>query len=457
MPQMPPTIPLPRPAHCLLVSANCMSLPYPVYPIGVAYLMASLRRHGHLADHVDILATGGYQELERRLRQNSYDLVGVSIRNIDTVDSTSPDELLADIAEAVRLIRRHSKAPLVLGGAGFSIMPERLLDHFQADYGIVGEGEEALPELIARLLTGDVPRERLFSRNLAGFPDCPPLYCREIIPYYLSHGGMLNVQTKRGCRHNCAYCSYPAIEGRTMRYREPGAIVSEIVELSASFGARYIFFTDGVFNDPDGHYLEIAEALARAGNRIPWCAFFRPQHLRREGLRLLKRSGLAAMELGTDATTDQTLAALGKGFGFTEVLAVNEAIVAEGIPCAHFVMFGGPGETEETVEEGLANLERLDKAVIFAYLGIRILPNTRLYDRALLEKVVTVDADLIRPIFYYSPQVDREMLDGRLRRAFHGRRDRLFPVSRCEQLIPALHRRGYDGPLWNMLIDFSAR
>ena len=440
-------------ANCLLISANCMSSPYPVYPIGIAYIKGALQRHGHRADHVDILASGGYGVLEQRLTQNNYDIIGVSIRNIDNVDSTSIQELLPDIAEAVRYIRKHSKAPLVLGGPGFSIMPERLLDHFQADYGIVGEGEEAFPGLVDRLMAGERPEKKLFSRSLTGFPDCPPLYSEEVTPFYVGRGGMLNVQTKRGCRHGCAYCSYPAIEGKKMRYREPEAIVEEIEELSVKFEARYIFFTDGVFNDPDDRYLEIAEALARAGNKIPWCAFFRPQNLPGEALRLLKRSGMAGMELGTDATSDTTLAGLSKGLTFAEVEAVNEAIVAEGIPCAHFVMFGGPGETRETLEEGLANLERLRSTVVFAYLGIRILPGTKLHDRALLEQVITADTDLVRPAFYYSPQIDREFMDGRLRQAFHGRQDRVFPVTDREHFIPLMHRRGYDGPLWNLLID----
>jgi len=440
-------------AHCLLISANCMSSPYPVYPIGIAYIMGALQRHGHRADHVDILASGGYEVLEQRLTQNNYDIIGVSIRNIDNVDSTSIQELLPDIAEAVRSIRKHSKAPLVLGGPGFSIMPERLLDHFQADYGIVGEGEVAFPGLVDRLMAGERPEQKLFAHSLTCFPDFPPLYSDEVTPYYVGRGGMLNVQTKRGCRHGCSYCSYPAIEGKKMRYREPAAIVEEIGELSVKFAARYIFFTDGVFNDPDDRYLEIAEALIRAGNKIPWCAFFRPQHLPKEALRLLKRSGMAGMELGTDATCDTTLVGLGKGFTFAQVEAVNETIVAEGIPCAHFVMFGGPGESRKTVEEGLANLEKLRSTVVFAYLGIRILPGTKLHDRALLERVINADTDLVRPVFYYSPQVDREFIDGRLRQAFQGRQDRVFPVTDREHFIPLMHRRGYDGPLWNLLID----
>jgi radical SAM superfamily enzyme len=163
------------------------------------------------------------------------------------------------------------------------------------------------------------------------------------------------------------------------------------------------------------------------------------------------------MELGTDASTDTTLAALNKGFTFAEVVAVNEAIGAEAIPCAHFIMFGGPGESTETVLQGIANIEKLRRAVVFAYLGIRILPGTRLHQLALQEKSITADTDLIRPVFYYSAQVDRDFIAERLGLAFHGKNNRVFPVAEREHLIPLLHQLGHVGPLWDLLIDTPSR
>ncbi len=438
-------------ANCLLISANRMQAPYPVYPIGIAHIMGALQIHNHRCEHVDILASNGYSELELCLKKSQYDVIGISIRNIDNVDSASPQEMIGDIAKVMQYIRTLSKAPVVLGGPGFSIMPEQILNHLKADYGIVGEGEEAFPQLIDRIMAGDHIEERLFSKSLKCYPDCQPIYSETVSPYYLKHGGMLNVQSKRGCNYGCTYCSYPTIEGRRLRYRDPKNIVEEIKDLTSRVGARYIFFTDGVFNDPEGHYLQIAEELIKAENKTPWCAFFRPQNLDKDGLRLLKKSGMAAMELGTDASTDTTLKELNKGFTFDEVVAVNDLIAAESLPCAHFIMFGGPGENEETVIQGIENIERLRQAVVFAYIGIRLLPGTRLYKRALKEKVLSAETDLLNPLFYYSPEVARAFIDKNLRNAFSQHRDRIYPMSEMEQLIPLLHSMGHDGPLWDLL------
>lgn len=437
--------------RCLLVSANRTTLPYPVYPLGVAYLLGALREQGHQADHLDILASGNYQPLRQLLKERQYDLIGISIRNIDTVDSADGSSLLGDINAVIAIIREETRTPIVLGGPGFSIMPELLLDHCHADYGIVGEGEAALPTLLQQLLAGERPQQRLLRMPARVYPSCRPSYTAEVTPYYLKHGGMLNVQSKRGCAYNCGYCSYPTIEGRNLRHRDPAAIIEEIKQLQ-EMGARYLFFTDAIFNDPQQHYLQLAEALIRAGNRTPWCAFFRPQNLDQSILRLLKKSGLAAMELGTDAASDITLAGLNKGFTFAEVARVHAAILAENIPCAHFLMFAGPGETPQSVQEGLANLGRLQRTVVFTYIGIRILPGTAIHQLALRQGQVTAATDLLLPCFYYSPSVARDDVETAIRHAYGGRRDRVYPVAESEKLIPLMHRLGHIGPLWEKLI-----
>jgi len=312
------------------------------------------------------------------LRANRYDVVGISIRNIDSVDSASPENMTGDIIEALNIVRTYCKAPVVLGGPGFSIMPDELLGYLGADYGIVGEGEIAFPELVDKIMSGKTPEQKLFSCSIPDYPEHTPVFTENVTRYYIDHGGMLNLQTKRGCSYNCSYCSYPAIEGKKVRYRNPENVAEDIVRLTKQHGARYIFFTDGVFNDHTDHHLKIAEALIRTGNKTPWCAFFRPQNLTTGDLRLLKTSGMAALELGTDCTTNETLAGINKGFTFEDVIDLNDRIVAESLPCAHFVMFGGPGETRYTVNKGLENLEKLHSCIVFACVGLSILPATEM-------------------------------------------------------------------------------
>ena len=75
-------------------------------------------------------------------------------------------------------------------------------------------------------------------------------------------------------------------------------------------------------------------------------------------MSLLKRSGLYAIEAGSDASSDETLAGLNKQFTFDDVYEFNEVCVDAQIPCAHYVIFGGPGETDSVYQRRACTTSR---------------------------------------------------------------------------------------------------
>lgn len=438
--------------ECLIVSTNRLVTPYPVYPLGAAYLSGSMEAHGHRVTHIDLLSEEGFSGLENLLSSKEFKLAAISTRNIDTVDSSDPLSLLEDTVKAVRIIRRNSSMPVVLGGPAFSIMPNELMKITGADYGVVGEGEEVLPLIAGLVEHNKKPDSRIIYGNKMKSRWYAGRYSKNAVEYYLRHGGMLNLQSKRGCPYKCSYCSYPNIEGKVVRYRDSEEVAEEFFRLVNEYGAKHIFFTDSVFNDHDGHYLKVAEALVKAGNNVSWCAFFRPTSMEKDEFKLLKKAGLSAMELGTDASTDITISALNKGFEFSDVVNFNENAVALGIPCAHFVIFGGPGETPDTLRQGLKNIEGLKDSVIFAFTGIRLLPGTALYETALHEGLINDDSSLVEPFFYFSREIERDLLDKSIRKAWHGRMERVYPCSDMEARVSMLHEMGHVGPMWDALI-----
>lgn len=436
---------------CLLISTNTVVTPFPVFPLGVAHLLGALEEAGHRAVHYDLLARGGLDGLAEVLDRSCPDLIGLSIRNLDTVDSTAPDAFMDGVVEVAAFVRKHSRAPLVLGGPAFSILPEEIMTLLGGDYGVVGEGEKLLPWLADELAAGRKPATRILRSKPGEAGWHKVVYDQAVADHYLTMGGMLNIQTKRGCPYRCSYCSYPVLEGKNYRFRDPEEVAAEVIRVGSECGAKCIFFTDSVFNDRHGQYLEVAEALIRAGNKTPWCGYFRPQNLTAEGLALLKRSGLCAMEFGTDAASDTTLRGMNKDFTFAEVLRADELAAAQDIPCAHFVIFGGPEESRATLAEGLANLEKLN-SVVFAFTGIRILPGTAMHRRAIEDGVLPADRQLVEPFFYFSPLLGEDELDRTIRGAWQGRFDRIYPASVMQDRITRLHSKGHVGPMWDLLV-----
>ena len=445
-----------------LLSSNVSSKPYPVYPLGMAVVAAALSTAGHRVRQYDYLASGCSEiHLRESLKEFDPDFVGMSLRNIDNVDSFSAESewYLAENRHLVDIIRQETAAPIVVGGSGFSILPEEILDYLTADYGVVGEGERALCDLVSDLEQGrTVPRIVNGNRSfLSGTDMVSPCWDADLVRYYSEHSGMVNLQTKRGCPHHCHYCSYPQLEGKRLRVKDPVKIVDEIQHLKQMMGVDAIFFTDSVFNDISGHYLDLAEELLLRNLNIYWYGFFRPQGMTCKDLRLLKRSGLKAMEVGTDAASNATLTGLNKQFDFEEVIQFNQVCLKEEIPTAHFIIFGGPDESFATVDEGLKNIQKLEKCVVFAFAGIRIHPATGLYDRALREGILGKKDSLLKPVYYFSPNLNLETMNAKIEKAFHGRRDRIFPPSEGLIRMAAMNRFGYQGLLWDKLISFKKR
>lgn len=443
-------------ARVFLVSSNISREPAVVYPLGLAVVAAGLVMAGHQVEQFDYLASG---ESEDRLRDTiaavAPDYVCLSVRNLDNCDSICPASYPAIAKRLVEVCRQATAAPVIIGGAGFSIVPEEMLAFTGADYGVVGEGERRLAELIGDLAAGRPVAPLVRGGELLAGDQMPsPLYSKELVDYYLQHGGMINLQTKRGCPHHCSYCSYPGLEGSRLRYRDPIAVADDVERAQTDFGANSFFFTDAIFNDPRDQYLSLAEELARRQLSIRWCCYMRPAGFGRKEIALLKRAGLYAVELGTDAGCDTTLHAMNKGFSFAEAIEVNRAFVAERLPCAHFIMFGGPGETRETVAEGLANIAQLEHCVVFVYSGIRILPNTQLHARAVAEGLIAPDLPLQEPVHYMSPLLDAEEMNRTIEASFHRRRDRIFPPSEGRIRGDAMYRLGYRGLLWDQLLRF---
>ncbi|MBI4879578.1 MAG: cobalamin B12-binding domain-containing protein [Planctomycetes bacterium] len=442
-------------AKILLVVANATRAPYPVFPLGPSLVAAAARARGHevlLWDFLFEARRGG--ALAAAVAAHAPDVIGVSLRNIDNVDSIDLESYTAWQRALVQEARGLSAAPIVLGGAGFSLMPERLLDEMQADYGVAGEGEEAFCNLVARLERGERPAERVVlppsplpPERIGGAPPDP-----DLARFYLGEGGMLNLQAKRGCPYRCAYCTYPLLEGRSCRSRAAQDVVDEMEMLRDRCAADYLAFTDSTFNDAEGSYLEIAEELVRRDLHLSWMAFFRPDRFRPEDVRLLQRAGLRSVEWGTDAASDATLQGLNKGFSWEAVEESSRLFAAAGISGAHFIIFGGPGETPDTVRQGLENVARLAGAVVFAFRGIRVLPGTAMQRLAVEQGLMRADQDMLPPVFYHSPEVDGEFLHAALAGSFQGRPDRVYPPGSASVMARAFHRLGYRGPLWDLLL-----
>lgn len=439
-----------------LISANVAATPYPVYPIGISVLSRVLRNAGHDVKQSDFFhLEKSLDSIDNAIKAYGPDLIGVSLRNVDSVNMLSEQLYVEAVGQMVERIRKYSSVKIILGGSGFSMMPEAILKTTGADYGIVGEGEKAIVEFVNDAAKGIYPAAGTILKpvqDLIGRQILPADYDQEILNFYLEKGHIAGIQSKRGCVHHCIYCSYPYLEGRIVRQRDPSDVVDDMLNLHENHGAKYMFFTDSVFNDDSGQYLEIVREMKRRKVCIPWTAFFKPQGLDDEKVALMKETGMRAAEIGADATTDITLHKLGKPFKYKDILETHDLLHRHGISTAYYYMFGCPGETKETVLEGIANLKALKKAISFIFMGIRILPHTPLYKLAAREGFYKEGDDLLQPVYYIAPGLDQTWLYETLHEAFKDVRHCVFPPDSMDSSLQLLHSLGFSGTLWDMTV-----
>ncbi len=440
----------------LLIAANVAKTPYPVYPLGMGMIAKAVQNAGHDVVQFDFLSNDmSLDAVTDCASREKPDVAGISIRNVDNVNLMNEQRYIHVVKDVVSAVRKAVQTKIVLGGSGYSFFPESILDLSGADYGITGEGEATFARLLGDIERGVLPKEPVLRPEapmLKGKDIPSALYDPGLMKYYLKSGNVASVQTKRGCPHKCIYCSYPFLEGTETRSRDPEEVVNDIEALINEHQAKMIFFTDSIFNDDEGCYLDILKTMKKRNVSIPWTAFFKPADIDKETIALMKETGLKAVELGSDAPTDTTLKGLGKSFGFEDVRRCNDFLSSNGIATAHYFMFGCPGETEDTVREGIDNILSLEKCVSFIFMGIRILPGTALEKKSVSDGIIAAGQDLLESAYYIAPGINLDWLEETLTGAFKNVRNCVFPPDAMEESVQFLHKLGYTGFLWDMLI-----
>jgi radical SAM superfamily enzyme YgiQ (UPF0313 family) len=450
------------PSRILLISANRCDFPYPVFPLGLAMVDTALRQAGHETRWQDCQT--GTETLDQALEGFAPDFIGVSLRNIDDVVFRRRETYFGALVELCQAARQKTNCPIVVGGSGFSLFPEQLLELSGADFGIVGEGESSMVSLIAAVenkadpttVPGLVFRRKdsiaINPRQVAERGSAPggPRRAGDLVDYYLRASSMLNVQTQRGCAFDCCYCTYPMLEGRR-QHRRPAESIAEEFEEMQRLGARYAFVVDSVFNSSAAHVIETCEAILRRGVKLAWGCFLRPQGLDAEQMRLMRRAGLMHIEFGSDSFSDPVLAAYGKRLTFEDISRANELAHAEGIDCCHYLICGGPAETEDTLRTSFRNSQRLNGAVILATVGMRIYPGTPLYERAAAAGLTKGAEDLLVPAYFLAPDLTAEAVFAQLEEFARLSPNWIVgdPPPGYSSLVERLRQRGVVGPLWS--------
>ncbi|HOQ89317.1 MAG TPA: radical SAM protein [Candidatus Hydrogenedentes bacterium] len=369
-------------------------------PLGVGFLAAELRKHGHACRLVDAMARNlNAAETAEAVAALRPETVGISL--ITFVNER-------ESVETCREIRRRvgPDVPIILGGPHVTLMGGRALETFpEADYAVCGEGEYPLRTLAEYLERGERPAALpgVSSRDSSGrIISSPPLvwesnldvfdppdrslYERELyrpLPSLNLGRDVTTIITARGCPWaRCAFCHQGSGCSVPYRRRSPGHVLDEVEKLVRDWGYTSLVFWDDDFCAMPEWVETFCDGLIRSGYRIRWSVLARASSVREDMLRHMAEAGCYSIQFGFESGVPEILKLIRKGA--TPDLyrrAVRWARNA-GLEIRGSFMLGFPTETPEmsrqTIE--LACELNADYMLFFAY---HVLPGTALEGFAL--------------------------------------------------------------------------
>ncbi|MHC1591262.1 MAG: B12-binding domain-containing radical SAM protein, partial [Candidatus Helarchaeales archaeon] len=373
-----------------------------VIPVGLEYLLTYLRSAGHEVEILDLcFSTDPFKDLRTLLKKKTYDIHGVTIRNIDSALYFKNEFFLNEIRKIIELLKTTSN-PIVVGGSGFSAMPEDILEYLNADFGIVGPGEVAFLKLLEDLQQGTANYRII---NGWEFPIGQLLTHERGTDFnyqkYLEKQGIAGFETQKGCPRTCCYC----IEANTGRHEKLVPAVVEEIKNLVNRGCKHFHACDSEFNLNLRHSIEFCKALIAAELDMKWTLYMKPTPVSEELFHLLKKSNayLITCSIESDVREQKK-----NNYDYDDLKFFIDCCKKEEIMLAMDLLIGFPDEPKDSVERMISFLRENRPDSVGVNFYFRLYGNTEI-TRLIKERKDLQDGlsrplkeneNFLEPIFY---------------------------------------------------------
>lgn len=424
-----------------LVNTNTMQPA--IAPIGLDYIAGALKSTDIETGVLDLcLSDDPNNTLTSYFHNKNPELVAITFRNVDDCFWPSAQSFVPQLKNFIEQTHALTDAPVVLGGVGFSILPQQIMNHTKADFGIRGDGEQALialaEELKGSLRFALVPGllwryNGTLRFNEPAWPDELTLTTsRDTIDNktYFQRGSQIGLETKRGCNRNCIYCADPLAKGAALRLREPAEVADEVQTL-LSRGIDVLHICDSEFNVPVSHAKAVCRELIRRnlGEKIKWYTYMTVTPFDKELADLMRRSGCAGIDFTGDSANGPMLKTYRQPHVKEDLASAVRLCKENKIKVMVDLLLGGPGETKETLAETIEFMKQINSYATGAGLGVRIYPRTQMAEIVEAEgnpeenpgirRKYQGPVDFFKPTFYIShllggkpAELIRDLIDG---------------------------------------------
>ncbi len=387
--------------NILLINPNRMKNP-PVIPIGLEYIATALENQEYNVDIIDLcFISSPIEELAKLFEKKKYDIIGFSIRNIDSCIFFNNEFYLYEFKKLIEFIKKY-EIPIVLGGSGFSAAPNEVMEFLQADYGIIGPGEKVFPTFLKQWQNKQLS-PTIFNGWDHGIDENLIAARGNKINYqdYLENNGIVGFITHTGCKSHCPYC----IEANTkVTFRKIANIIEELATL-VNQGYTHFHLCDSEFNENLDYSIEFCKELTKLSLPLKWTLYMKPYPYNEELFRVLHESNAYLITLSVDS--DKKIQNL-NNYTYNDLVKIIDYCNKYKIELAIDMLTGYPYESKESTIEMLDFFKKnLPKTVGISFyyrihkntvLGNLIKNNPELHK--FLTKPYSDKENFLEPVFF---------------------------------------------------------
>jgi radical SAM superfamily enzyme YgiQ (UPF0313 family) len=365
---------------------------YSTPPLGMAYLVGTLRKAGHKVTPLDAVG----EDLNRfhEFRKNKTTLSIVGLTNDEIIERIPKDVDIIAISLMFsnewihhkhlikEITKKYPDKKVVLGGEHITAEYQRVLEECPNVYACaLGEGEETILEIakglsrketmgIAFLENGQVNlnprRPRIKNISELSWPDWDgiPLenYLEKKLGYNSPQGKRaVPMLASRGCPYQCTFCSNNAMWTTRWVPREVDELIEEIKFNYKTYQMDHVDFHDLTAIVNKKWILEFSEKMIKENLPLTWSmpAGTRSEALTEDVLELVFKSGCKRMTYAPESGSEETLKRMKKRVDLSKMKRSIKAALKIGFNVKVHMIMGSPQQTKKEVLESFIFLFKM--------------------------------------------------------------------------------------------------
>jgi radical SAM superfamily enzyme YgiQ (UPF0313 family) len=366
-------------------------------PLGIAYIAANLRKHGHKVSILDCIALELSAQQTRSIILNEKpDIVGITTMTVSSQGAL----------EAAK-IAKGCGCKVVLGGPHLSIFPKETLHHPCVDYAIIGDGEYSMLELVNAIEEGKSPENikgLIFCRdnNICVNPpdiidelDELPLPAIDLLP--LERYGLIGAAkpfatmlTMRGCPYDCGYCGNRVDPMRKVRFRKVDKVLDEMQLLVDKYGVKEINFVVETLTLNRDFIIQMCKGILERKINVKWQGPTRVDCVDIDLLQLMSKAGCRQLRYGIESGNQEILDLMNKRINLDMIERAITDTRKAGIKIVGYFILGYIRDNPTTIRKTINFAKRLKLDTAVFYPGTPYY-KTKFYELAIEQGLVDPD------------------------------------------------------------------